>query len=306
MDTERHEGPAAAETYADALRDRLRRVREELEHQTEIALKLRKCVSASRLEAERNVEELAQLRAKWLAEQPKREALLRHTGEIERRLAEREKRCHETLAASCAAGPSEAGLEPSTDGGDENDGNTHVTLEAQRQRLQTLETQRTRLTAALFELREAARQEQLEINHLGMRSDALKKEARALRAGAVAARESEARSVRKIEALHAASSAAEIRQSTLQRQVKDLKDEVAGLRTQLVSGTSAGQAPQEEGDNATIETNRRLDSKVTTLREELRKKEEAVNQLRIRLCGGESVSARMFWRVAPESATGEL
>ncbi|CAE8614152.1 unnamed protein product [Polarella glacialis] len=78
--------------YADALQERLQKVQAEVETQGANALELRRKLDEAQAEAHTNQEELARLRTRWAEEQPQREALLRQTGEAERRLAGRASR----------------------------------------------------------------------------------------------------------------------------------------------------------------------------------------------------------------------
>ncbi|CAE8717688.1 unnamed protein product [Polarella glacialis] len=295
--------PSNESAYACALQERLHKVQAEVETQGANALELRRKLDGARAEAHTNQEELAKLRAKWTDEQPQREALLRQTGEAERRLAEQERCCAEALSAHAAAelarpgggslssssAPAAAHAGPGKErqGSSSEKSSSQQPLGQQRQRLASLETLRLKLAEGLQELRDALRQEGSVIGQLGARSEALKKESRALQTGAEAARGNEARIRRKLEALDATASAAHPRQHALERQAADLRDEVQGLRMEFVSAAGAT-APTEATGGAAVgplaawATNRRLQAKVASLQEELRLKVEHVQFLRHR------------------------
>mmetsp|Transcript_28283 Transcript_28283/g.51049 ORF Transcript_28283/g.51049 Transcript_28283/m.51049 type:complete len:339 (-) Transcript_28283:71-1087(-) len=283
-----------ASAYEHALEERLRKVQAEVKLQGSIALGLRQEVDEARAEADANFEELASLRARWAEEQPQREALLRQTGEAERHLAEREAHCAERLArhsasevekrgtaATGASGPPASARK----GGDKNMQPAQTGLNEQRQKLQTLEALRVELASSLQELRDAVRQEGSVITQLGSRSEALQKERRALRTGAEAAKEGEARLQRKLEALETTSAAGEQRQQALERQVRDLHDEVRDLRKSLASAlavppTNGLEDAAAQMEEAAWEMNRRLQGKVEVLSEELKRKQEGLVKLR--------------------------
>lgn len=335
-------------SYADALRDRLKRIQAELEGQGSSAVALRHSVDAARAEAETNARELAKLRAKWAAEQPRREALLKETGEAERILADRERRCAELLAAHAAAelerGPRVVGAQEdigsnigaSGDGGSPNKetaGSSSAAhpnsgrpltsarqLGEHRQRLAILEKSRTHLTQSLQELRDAARQEAAGAGQLQQRCEALRRESQSLKAAAEAARESEARMRRKLEAMDGTVLAAQQRQQGMERTIAELRTEVQTLRSELSASTATsptgaggaaaegattqggsattpggpaqarGPSPQsapvasvdEEDEAATWATNRLLQAKVLALQEELERRRYHVQELRLR------------------------
>eukprot|EP00931_Biecheleriopsis_adriatica_P065607 TRINITY_DN40108_c0_g1_i1.p1 TRINITY_DN40108_c0_g1~~TRINITY_DN40108_c0_g1_i1.p1 ORF type:complete len:333 (-),score=100.33 TRINITY_DN40108_c0_g1_i1:106-1104(-) len=287
--------------YADALKERLQKVRAEVQLQVEVADSLRKELDDVRAEADTNFQELALLRSKWAEEQPRREALLRETGDTERRLAEKERRCAEVLAAHAASEFSRGGNSaPGTARGESTEAQKRaqgsaqgksrtgdrVGLEQQRQQLASLEALRVKLSAGLQELRDAVRQESAAISQLSLRGQALRKETKAIRNGAAAAKESEARALRKLEAMDSTEVASQQRLQALERQAHDLRDEVRSLRGELDAASApppaAGlaEAAVVGGQQSTRVMNRRLQEKVDTLREELRKKEEWLQKLR--------------------------
>eukprot|EP00435_Cladocopium_sp_Y103_P022427 s1711_g5.t1 len=89
--------------YAAALQDRLNKVRAEVELQAKVAQSLKRDLDEVESQAKQKHEELRELRHDWAKEQISREALLRETGETERSLAVRERRCAEMLAKHVAA-----------------------------------------------------------------------------------------------------------------------------------------------------------------------------------------------------------
>lgn len=227
-------------SYADALQDRLHRIRDELETQAATAIALRASTESMQTEADSNAQELARVRARWAEQQPQREALLREAGEAERRLSERERRCAEALASHAAAELSRNAGEEAAHGANSsaNQGTPSAAkhsaqLSEQRQRLAHLEQGRAKLAAALMDLRDAARKETADISQLALRNEALRKESRALRAGAEASREAEERALRKLEALDATGAASQQRQQLLERQAEQLRAEVQTLRAEL-------------------------------------------------------------------------
>mmetsp|Transcript_47057 Transcript_47057/g.150251 ORF Transcript_47057/g.150251 Transcript_47057/m.150251 type:complete len:680 (-) Transcript_47057:133-2172(-) len=281
-------GQAPSDAYADMLRSRLLRVQAELQAQQTSLLELRQSVVSAQGEAEKNRRELAELRLRWAAEQPQRESLLRSAGDRERKLAERERRCAEALAAHAMAeqrqhAPEDAATDRA--GTNATDASSRANAREQRQRLESLAETRTRLTSALQELRDAAQQEATEIQQLRVRNEALRKESHALRASAGAAREREVYMHRKVEALDAGAASGLQRQQFLERKVTELRAEVQGLRAELVAATRATGAPERQGlvkapaEAATLATNRLLEAKVVALRRELLKRKEVLQSL---------------------------
>ncbi|CAE7225917.1 unnamed protein product [Symbiodinium natans] len=252
-------------------------------------------------EADGNQAELAELRRRWAAEQPEREArprpspsplgaplesfadltilnlqqaraLLRETGEAERRFAEQERRCAEALARA-----SDSGEEPSN-GGRGSD------MAAKTTRVASLEASRQQLSVGLQELQDAVRQETTLVAQLQSRCEVLRREAKALSSGAAAAREAESRAWRKMAALQATEAAARQREQSLERHGRDLQDQVRVLRAQLaasaippVSGLTQVTGRMEENAWDLV---RKLESKVERLREDLRTKREELERLR--------------------------
>ena len=97
-----------------------------------------------------------------------------------------------------------------------------------------------------------------------LRCEVLRRETRALRSGAEAAQEAEARAWRKMEDVEAAEQAALQREQLLQRQALDLKERCQQLRKQL----EAQQEPVNGMDQVASELNKKLEAKVQFLREE--------------------------------------
>lgn len=260
-------GAVGDESYAKALRERLQSVQAEVEVQRKLALAVKQELDRVQAEAEQNQKELAELRRRWADEQPEREALLRETGEAERRFAARERRCAEALARS-----------PAEEGPGGPSSNARGSELAKSARVASLEASRQQLSAGLQELQDAVRQETTLITQLTSRCEVLRRETKALGTGASAAREAEARAWRKLAALEAAEAAAKQREHFLDRQGKDLQDQVRALRLQLdaasamppVNGFAHVTSQMEE--NA-WELVRKLESKVVRLREELREKQ---------------------------------
>lgn len=321
----------ASSSYADALRERLKRIRAEVEAQGAVAVSTRQNIVSTRTEVEAHRSEAARLRSQWAAEQPRRSALLHETGEVERKVAEQEGRCAEVLAAQVAVerAPSpqpplpastvccgsingnvneNESQAPSADHGDgavsSSSRQSSQRLLDQRQRLLTLEETRTELTAKLRECRNLVHKEGAEIQQLVTRRDGLRKETRALRAGAEAAREGESRVRRKLDALDSTVQASQQREHALERQVVDIRNEVQSLRLELTAACNAvGSAFREGTDRRTPTahpqpgdsdahawaTNRRLQAKVIKLQQEFRKKQEVVRGLREQLAGDGSV-----------------
>jgi outer membrane murein-binding lipoprotein Lpp len=313
-------------SYTDALHHRLLRIHSELEIQMTFAVSLRRNVESTEREAEENQHELARLRKRWATGQPQREALLQEMGDAERRLMEREKRCAEALAARAAelaaekARGAEATMksagdaEPLEEGADAEVAalpSGPQVLHEQRQRLLALEEVKGKLTMALRELQEAVRQEAASVGQLNARSGILHKETNALQAGAAAAKEQEARSRQRADALGPSLKAAQQRQQAQERQNTDLRAEVQGLKAGLAAATSLGLAaaatsaatatatvgptPERRQASASASrgpplpdlpleaTNCRLQEKVSALREDLRRKQDELQRLRSRL-----------------------
>ncbi|CAK9039588.1 Pentatricopeptide repeat-containing protein At5g02860 [Durusdinium trenchii] len=88
----------SSSAYAAALKERLGKVRAEVELQAQLAHRLKNDLNEVEDQAQRNQEELALRRQSWAKEQPSREALLHETGEAERSLAARERSCAQALA----------------------------------------------------------------------------------------------------------------------------------------------------------------------------------------------------------------
>lgn len=284
---------APSSEYARALHERLAKVRAEVEIQGAMASRLRLELDHAQREAHKNNEELAELRAHWVEEQPQREEFLQKTGEAERRLAERERRCAEALADHAAAELSKVTggtASASSQGGRTRSGGDTArqhqqSLEQQRSKLAQLEGLRTKLSASLQELRDAVRQETTIIGQLGSRGESLRRETRAVRTGAEAAEEGKERLRRKLEALDATSAASQQRQQLLEKQAEDLRDEVQALRSELDASLAPRPTCGIEDVTAQLteaawEMNRRLQEKVGLLQEELRKKDETLEQLR--------------------------
>eukprot|EP00933_Yihiella_yeosuensis_P056888 TRINITY_DN5632_c0_g1_i1.p1 TRINITY_DN5632_c0_g1~~TRINITY_DN5632_c0_g1_i1.p1 ORF type:complete len:355 (-),score=82.88 TRINITY_DN5632_c0_g1_i1:110-1108(-) len=304
-------GPTAASAYAEALQDRLKKVKGEVEIQGAAALALRRDLEVAWETAETNKEELASLRAKWADEQQQREALLRETGEAERRLAERERRVAELLAAQSVAelegagggSSSSSSAVPNSARGDstshhknKSKGSVSTAQSPLEQQRQTLEGQRGKLASSLQELRDAVRHENTAIGQLTSKIDVIRKEIRALRSGTVAAKESEAKIGSKLEGLDTTSAAVLQRQQGLERQVGDLRDEVRNVRaefdtalsTQTFCSSMVG-APAPSVKVSSVENavdsdgawalNHRLQAKVDDLRKDLLRKEEWLQDL---------------------------
>eukprot|EP00927_Polykrikos_kofoidii_P024745 TRINITY_DN22424_c0_g1_i1.p1 TRINITY_DN22424_c0_g1~~TRINITY_DN22424_c0_g1_i1.p1 ORF type:complete len:410 (-),score=102.78 TRINITY_DN22424_c0_g1_i1:80-1309(-) len=261
---------AASSKYADALRERLRQIRAELETESVGVLALRQCLTVTRNEAEAQNSQLASLRDKWTVQQPKREAVLKDAAEQERRLADREKRCAEAVALHAAAEmaardssprvprtpvkDASADVQDATEDilsalrpcGIPNGGSTVATRERDRERekeqrhyMGTLEESRTKLATAVQDLRDAVQQEATDIEQTRLRNEAVRKENRAMRTAADAARENAERTRRKIEALDNPGAVGEQRRQILERQVADARAEVRGLREELAAQTQA-------------------------------------------------------------------
>lgn len=287
---------AAPSAYAEALKERLKRVQAELESQSSHALSLRASVEAARKEAEAKNQELAKLRAKWAAEEPRREALLRETGDAEKKLAERERRCAELLKVHAAAELGPVGRNGQDGTGDEEQSTLPTVeeeavattrppakqLSAFRSRLAALEKDRVQLTQALQEARDATRQEAAAGAQLSQRCEAVRRETKSLKAATEAARENEARVRRKLEGLDSTVAASIGRQQAAERNVEDLRDEVQNLRSELSAALASSMAvggPMQDED-ATWAVNQQLQAKVNMLQEELRRKRERVQELR--------------------------
>ncbi|CAE7253256.1 unnamed protein product [Symbiodinium sp. CCMP2592] len=271
------------ESYATALRERLQSVQAEVEVQRKLALAVKQELDRVQAEAEQNQKELAEVRRRWADEQPEREALLRETGEAERRFAARERRCAEALArlpAAEAAAEGPGGPSPSLNGGRGSE------LAAKSARVASLEASRQQLSSGLQELQDAVRQETTLITQLTSRCEVLRRETKALGTGAGAAREAEARAWRKLAALEAAEAAAKQREHSLDRQGKDLQDQVRALRLQLDAASAIPPVNGFAHVTSRMEENawellRKLESKVGRLREELREKQEELELLRL-------------------------
>eukprot|EP00930_Biecheleria_cincta_P098766 TRINITY_DN90410_c0_g1_i1.p1 TRINITY_DN90410_c0_g1~~TRINITY_DN90410_c0_g1_i1.p1 ORF type:complete len:304 (-),score=93.62 TRINITY_DN90410_c0_g1_i1:267-1178(-) len=293
MDEVKNGSIAPSSEYARALQERVAKVRAEMQLQEAMAYKLRYELDQAQREADSNNNELADLRAHWVEEQPQREAFLQKTGEAERRLAERERRCAEALADHAAAELSKVtggAASASSQGGKVRSGGDtarqhHQSLEQQRSKLAQLEGLRAKLAGSLQELRDAVRQETTIIGQLGSRGESLRRETRAVRTGAEAAEEGKARMQRKLEALDATSAASQQRQQLLEKQAEDLREEVLALRSELEASLAPKPICGIEDATARLteaawEMNRRLQEKVGLLQEELRKKDETLEQLR--------------------------
>lgn len=299
-------------SYARALGDRLNRIRAELEGQGSNAVSLRQKVMTTRRESEINTHELAKLRAVWAADQPRRDAFVSETGEAERRLAERERRCAEAWAAQAAARYASAPTTPASRGGIGSETalrGTEVREEKeQKQRIASMDSNRLKLQRAVDELCEVAKQDRKAIQQLRGRIESLKGESDSLKSASDAARTSFCSFTGRIEALDATMAAGQQKQMSLERQVAGLQQEVSTLRNQLkdkssemaemASEVSAAissnsrphsarskprlsmqQAREESSaldDEAIWATNKRLQAKVLSLREELRKKQDAI------------------------------
>lgn len=258
--------------YAAALQDRLNKVRAEVELQAKVAQSLKRELDEVESQAKQKHEELRELRHDWAKEQISREALLRETGETERSLALKERRCAETLAKHVAA-ELPGGARKARTGAEKSETS---------RRLASLEEKRVELSAGLQELTDAVRQELGLINQLTSRSEVLRREARALRTGSEAAKEGEARVWRKMEDVSAAELAALQREQLLQRQSLDLKEHVRQLRGQL----EAVQAPAVNGmDQVAFELNKKLEAKVDFLRKELEREKAKYGELEMSVEG---------------------
>mmetsp|Transcript_135123 Transcript_135123/g.431838 ORF Transcript_135123/g.431838 Transcript_135123/m.431838 type:complete len:198 (-) Transcript_135123:233-826(-) len=184
-------------------------------------------------------------------------------------------------------------------------------LEEHRSRLSWLEEKRGQLATALQELRDASRQEGAGLTQLVHRAETLRRELKSLKVAAEAGREGEERAQRKLEAMDSTVAASQQRQQALERSVADLRAEVQGLRADLAAAVSAGAAAavgfdealenerQEFDDTAIWATNLRLQSKVSSLQEQLFKKRELIKSLR---SGTTSVAAPAL-SLGPGSAT---
>lgn len=310
--------PDEGASYGDALRERIKRARAELDVQTSHLLNLRLSVANSRQEASDRGDELQNLREHWTSQRQHREALLEETGQKERRLGELELQCAELMVAEQLretpreAAVSDRGSTPLKAIEEEPPAAERTSRgDDARQRLSMLEDQRQKLGSGLQELRDAVQAEGVDIDQLRSRNENLRKESQALRVGAQAARESEGRMRKSLEGIEATASAGQNRRNALERQVSELRAEVSSLRGQLSAQTAAVEAsaaveaatapPVAKGngvqdsavassaakgaslnseDAATRETNRRLELKVQTLREELAVNERMVAQLR--------------------------
>lgn len=346
---------AAPASYAEALRERLKLVAEEVEGQGASAIALRHSVEAAWNETEVSGRELARLRARWSAEQAGREAFLKETGEAERRLADRERHCAELLQAHAAAelekmsyrcgsikeetspdgareAPAAEEADPTSPGDassgakDEDapvaegtlppaesavrPGTSRLASGARqlvehRQRLATFERSRSQLTQALQDLRDASRQEAAGLGQLQQRCEALRRESQSLKAANAAAHESEASRQRKLEALDNTAPASHQREQGMERTVAELRTEVQNLRSELSESTAASAAAAiasaagpalapsggahgavaksaEEVEAATWATNRLLQVKVLALQDELQRRRNRVQELRLR------------------------
>lgn len=287
MDEIQNGSIAPSSEYARALQERLAKVRAEVEIEGAMASRLRQELDKAQREAHKNNGELADLRAHWVEEQPHREAFLQKTGEAERRLAERERRCAEALADHAASELSKVtgGAASKVCSGSNTARRHQQSLEQQRSKLAQLEGLRVKLAESLQELRDAVRQETTIIGQLGSRSEGLRRETRAVRTGAEAAEESKERLWRKFEALDSTSTASQQRQQLLEKQAEDLRDEVQALRSELDASlvpraTCGIEDATARLTEAAWEMNRRLQEKVGLLKEELRKKDETLEQLR--------------------------
>ncbi|CAK0831333.1 unnamed protein product [Prorocentrum cordatum] len=277
------ERQAAASSYSQALRDRLHRIRAEMEAQGALALRLRRSLEGARAEVEKNSRELYELRVRWTEEEPSRAELLRETGEVERRLSERERRCAEALVqlaerdqapgAAEAAPPPAGRAAPTSPHGataalrgdaydddfeqeeDGEEGRRRARLAQERQRLAGLESRRLELVSELGRLRELSAQEAASVEQLSERIEAIRKEARTARTLARASREREERSKQKIEASTATAAASRQRQRALESQVADLGTEIDVLRGELAAvaqpavGAAASGGPAHERDS---------------------------------------------------------
>lgn len=269
----------ASLAYSGALQDRLTRARAEVAHRVTLAVNVRSNRDIAIEQADIAKKELAELRSRWTAEQPQREALLKRTGEAERQLAEREKKCAEALAAHAA--------ELSRDGvraeREETAGIVGKTLEEHRFRLAQLQNRRLELTSSLQDLRDASRHEASALTQLVHRPETLRREIRSLKAAAEAVQESEAGAQRKLDSLDSTVSASHQRQRALERSVSELRSEVQRLRAGLataVSAANAREATAEDADAVTRANNLRLQVKIAGLRSQLAEKQNLVRQLR--------------------------
>jgi len=288
------------QSYADALRDRLGRVRAELQVQERAVLDIRTSISIARSNVEVNKSELCGLRLRWTAEQPEREVLLRDAGEREHELVERERHCVEALAAHTLADRAQQAEGTVQDGEagsevhevarsrgtskSEPSGRQGERDREQRQRLELLTETRSKLSSALHDLRSAAQQESVEIQQLRTRNEALRKESDALRASANAACERETQLKQKLEGLQIGAASRQQRQQLLERRVVELQAEVQGLQAELVAAAKAPACnpttttlPSNavNNDEATWAANRLLEAKVASLREQLRQRQAA-------------------------------
>lgn len=280
-------------TYANALQERLHRVQAEIKAQGAKAVSMRQNLESAQDEADATRKELGELKARWAADQPRRDTFLRETGEAERTLAEQERRCIDALAAQASAQsvPEFANpIEHPSDGAPFGRGREKDF----RQRLTSLEDAKSKLSSALLELREAAQTEGASVEQLRARAVSVRKEIRALHAGAAAARDSEGRVQQKHQSLEATIISGQQRQQVLERQVADLRNEVQGLRSELKDAVAilarggdggpasehavnsrlapGGKEKEKDTQISTWATNRKLQTKVASLRDELRKK----------------------------------
>mmetsp|Transcript_278 Transcript_278/g.936 ORF Transcript_278/g.936 Transcript_278/m.936 type:complete len:385 (-) Transcript_278:32-1186(-) len=230
--------------YADKLRDRLARVRAEMEAQGARILEMKGEILTAEDETAKNNQEIKQLRAQWTAEKPQRDELLRETAEMEQELVEKERLSALGIARQGKATPpaATASADASDDNGERTEANdgggktesasakSSTACREQerecRQRVSTLEASRTKLTQALSELREAARGEDMEIGQLRARIELLKQESAALRTGTAAAHEGKQRRKEKLRDLEATEATSKQRALVLEKQVRDLKADV--------------------------------------------------------------------------------
>lgn len=301
MDENKEGATAPSSEYTSALQERLAKVRAEVQLQEAIAFRLRQELDQAQRESQINEKELADLRAHWVEEQPQREAFLQKTGEAERLLAERERRCAEALSNHAAAELSKVtngAASASCQGGKPRSGGdtarqNQQSLEQQRSKLAQLEDLRGKLSKSLQELRDAVRQDSTILGQLSTRRESLRRETRAVRTGAEAAEEGKQRLRRKLEASEATSAASQQRQQVLEKQAEDLRDEVHALRSELEASLAPRLTNGIEDATARLreeawEMNRRLQEKVNLLQDELRKKDETLEQLRQYVPSGSS------------------
>eukprot|EP00929_Paragymnodinium_shiwhaense_P070225 TRINITY_DN35559_c0_g1_i1.p1 TRINITY_DN35559_c0_g1~~TRINITY_DN35559_c0_g1_i1.p1 ORF type:complete len:344 (+),score=73.92 TRINITY_DN35559_c0_g1_i1:135-1166(+) len=315
--------PQEKVSYAEALQERLQRVRAELDVQGQGVLALRQSVDSSQEELRANQQELSDLRHTWAAQKSQRAALLKEAGERERELAERERCVAEALALHAVAqmSASESGVPPASSAAVASEGiagdatmrppssgrptfDTARDREKDRQqklKMSQLEETRMKLTAALHEMREAVKQEEVEVEQSRARNEVLKKESRALRAGADAAVEGEAKMLAKLREVDALVLAAQQKHKAAEKQVAEVMAEVEGLRVEQRSQTALAEANVAQRSAQAVAkpakivgssgapgsgidiTNTRLQTKVVSLEEDLCRKQSHLAALKQRL-----------------------